>query len=135
MSDDTFLNTMTQICTFLAGIFFTCLLLLVQIKEKFPYSITIMHFQGKIPLEILATLVTLTFISFAFGALSFASSYGRNPSEMKKIMELAANFNSVGFATMFFSLFFLLLLVDFWVALLGILISVCMFAYFVKRTY
>ena len=63
----------SHICTFLAGIFFTCILLVLQQKEKFDYEVGIAAFRIRV-LEMVSVPLTTTFLLFVFDAFYLCDS-------------------------------------------------------------
>lgn len=67
------LGRYSQICTFLAGIFFTCIMLIVQQKEKFDYELEIVGFRVR-AVDMISLPLTVTFLLFVFDAFIFATA-------------------------------------------------------------
>ena len=132
---------MSETCTFLGGIFFASLLLLLQFRDQFPLNVQILGFQFPMPLEILALSFTFSLAMFLFAALGYAraSATITGPKKRQKELELieeledrSVNLFFLGIISTFVSLFLLLLIVSFWVALGGSLIILVAFIYIIQ---
>jgi hypothetical protein len=85
----------SQICTFLAGIFFTCILLVLQQKEKFDYDVGLVTFRIH-ALEMVSVPLTITFLLFVFDAFIFATA-SQSAEDAKLYRSKAVHLFDLGF--------------------------------------
>jgi len=128
------LGTMAKICTFLAGIFFTCIILILQQREKFYYYIDTVIFKFRIQaLDTYVAPLTLTFIIFTFATIIYASACGTVEQRKRNKLENKASFLfGLGFFSMFFSLFCILCQASFWIGLMGAGLAFLLFIYWIR---
>lgn len=122
------LGRMSEICTFLAAIFFTCILLIVQQKEKFEYSVEMASLKVR-AIDMISLPLSVTFLLFVFDALFFAIA-----SQSVENANLWRNRVSylfyLGLVLMLISLFSILAQISLWIALVGIGQAIVLMLYF-----
>ena len=112
------LGRYSQICTFLAGIFFTCILLVVQQREKFEYIMEVAGFRVR-AIDIISLPLTVTFLLFVFDAFIFATA--SQSDEHAKIYRNRAVYLFYSAVTiMQVSLFSILVQISLWLAFVGV---------------
>lgn len=123
----------SAICSFLAGIFFYCIILIIQQKNDFPYEVSFFSFRFGLPVEAIAVPLALTFILYVFAAISYADAIGGRDESVDMRVGTAKVFGGMGFVFMFVSLFVIMWLIDFWIALLEVIVAIVVFAYLVAH--
>lgn len=131
-------NTLSEVSAFLGGIFFTSLLILVQQREKFDALLLEISLQENFTISIsqlhlIAIPLSISVILFIFSSLFFAFACSRvEQSELDRLADKAANPFTFGLLSMFISLFVVLFIVDVVVGLLGIIVAVGTFTWWLK---
>jgi hypothetical protein len=114
-----------EIAAFLGGIFFTALLLLSQNKEAFSSKLSI--FNVTLPITqyfAICLSVMVTCVFFTFSSILFGYAIIQDKAKMiEKGLEFSLTIFGLGFLSMVISLFAVLLIVHFWIAILGFLLS------------
>ena len=129
----------SKVCSFLAGIFFASIILVVQQKDKFPLNVILLNQTYETPIEVVAFFLAVTFTFFVFAAISYADAVGARVSSDKlnkkaySRSRTADIVGGLGFLSMFISLFFVLLLVSQWIAFLEVVITLIVFAFVILR--
>lgn len=129
----------SKVCSFLAGIFFASIVLVVQQQDKFPLNITLLDQSYEMTIEFATLPLAMTFTLFAFAAISYADAVGARVHGDKFIKKTYSRSRTadivggLGFLSMFISLFFVLLLVSQWVAFLEIVVALTVFAFVILR--
>lgn len=121
------LGTYSQICTFLAGIFFTCILLIVQQSEKFEYSLDLANFKVR-AIDMISLPLSVTFLTFVFDAFIFASS-SQSDEHAKLFRKRAVYLFYLGVILMLISLFSILAQISLWIAFVGIGLAIVLTFY------
>lgn len=132
-------DVMCTLSTFLAGIFFTSIILLIQFKEFSPVMIWIelgiLRFHFSLPIELIIMPLTFSFICFMFNAIhygrivSLMTWHLQPQNEVDRLLDRGLNIFLVGLISVFISLFLILLLVNFWVAFAALAMLVLVFRY------
>jgi hypothetical protein len=130
---------MSQVASFLGGIFFTSLLILIQLREAFSAILFIFEIFEHVKINInefylIAIPLTLSVVTFIFSAIRFAGAcLNENPEELASSAKSAYVIFRTGFVSMLFSLSAILLSTDISLGLLGILFIAIIVAYLWKR--
>jgi len=116
---ETALSTWSKIDTFLAGIFFTCILLVVQQRQEFENLVEVFGLKIKM-LDLISFPLVITFLLFLFGALFFADAC----ASLKRTVEsLGIVFTFFGVLGSSLSLFFILFNINIAIALFAIIVG------------
>lgn len=132
-------DTYSEVSAFLGGIFFTGLLILVQQREKFDVTLLEInlqeHFMIRISqLHLIAIPLSISVIFFVFSSIFFATACVKvEPRDVEKYADDALYIFIIGFFSMFVSLFVVLAIVDIFVSVLGIILSLGTFIWWAKR--
>lgn len=127
--ESSLLGRWSHICTFLAGISFTCIILIMQQREKFEYSVKICNFEVR-AVDMISLPLTTTFLLFMFGAFIFATA--SQSSEHAKIWgKKAKNVIYLGFLSMLTSLFSILAQISLWLSLIETGLAIVLSFYWV----
>lgn len=122
------LGRMSEICTFLAAIFFTCILLIVQQREKFEYGVEVVSFRIR-AIDMISLPLSVTFLLFVFDALFFAIA-SQSVENAKLWRNRVAYLFYLGLLLMLISLFTILAQISLWIALGGIGQAIVLMLYF-----
>jgi hypothetical protein len=108
------------VSTFLGGIFFTSLILVMQERAKFDYSFT---FMGTVinAVDMISFPLALTFVMFTFAAICFADASWRQKSGL---VDAAMGFFAIGFFSLLVSLVLVLLQISVTVAVFGLILCI-----------
>jgi len=129
----------SKVCSFLAGIFFASIVLVVQQRDKFPLNVILLDQSYEMTIEFAALPLAVTFTLFVFAAISYADAVGarvHGDKFSKKVYSRSRTADIVGglgFLSMFISLFFVLLLVNQLVAFLEVVIAFIVLAFVILR--
>jgi len=123
----------SQLCAFLAGIFFTCIILIIQQRNDFPYDVSFFSLHYALPLEVVAVPLALTFIFYVFAAISYADALGGRDERIEMRVRTANAIGRMGFVFTFVSLFVIMWLIDFWIALLEVIVAIVVFVYLIRH--
>jgi len=121
------LGRYSQICTFLAGIFFTCIMLIVQQKEKFDYELEIVGFRVR-AVDMISLPLTVTFLLFVFDAFIFATA-SQSDEHAKLFRNRAVFLFYFGISMMLISLFSIIVQISLWLAITAIAVSIVLILY------
>lgn len=127
------LGRYSEICTFLAGIFFTCILLIVQQREKFKYGMDIAGFRIQ-AINMISLPLSVTFLLFVFDALIFASA-SQSAEHAKLFRDRAVYLFYLGLLLMLISLFSILAQISLWIAFIGIGLAIALTLYWAYGAY
>jgi hypothetical protein len=122
-------DSWSKLCSFLAGIFFTCIVLIIQQRSSFPYRVVAFSVSFEMRLEFVAILLAFTFIFYMFAAISYADAVGAKDDKLGVRVKTANVVGGLGFVFTFVSLFMVLLLIGFWVAVLAEIVAIGVFVY------
>jgi hypothetical protein len=121
------LGRYSQICTFLAGIFFTCIMLIVQQKEKFDYELEIVGFRVR-AVDMISLPLTVTFLLFVFDAFIFATA-SQSDEHARMFRNRAVYLFYSGVIIMLISLFSILVQISLWLAFIGVVTAIVLTLY------
>lgn len=86
------------------------------------------------PIEWVAVPLGLTFVFYMFAAISYADVVGAKEEKVAEMrVRTADSIGVLGFVFTFFSLFAVLLLIGFVIALLEAIVAIAVFVYLVKH--
>ena len=132
-------DTLSEVCAFLGGIFFTGLLILVQQREKFDITLLAINVREDLTIRIsqihlIAIPLSISVIFFIFASIFFAIACSKvKPSDLQEFAEDAVMIFLLGLLSMFISLFVVLAVVDIFVAVIGIILAVGTLIWWVKK--
>jgi hypothetical protein len=134
--DITGLDVMAEIFAFLAGLFFTGILLWIGQRGSIPdLIISIKDYTLNIT-NLAPFFLTLTFVLFAFASLSYAFSLYHSTDDFKysaRLQDRGENLAMTGTISMFATLFVILCLISLLIAIIGVGLSIAVLLYLARE--